>query len=104
LLGTIEHLARDGAVTALGILQAFVRNQGDAWQLSVDAVKRELDALSLLPASEVPALAEVFASYRRYAIVLGQRTAELHKAFATPTTDPAFAMEPLTLDDVRATA
>jgi maltose alpha-D-glucosyltransferase/alpha-amylase len=104
LLGSIEHVRNDGAVTALAILQAFVRNQGDAWQLSVEAVKRELDALLLLPESEMPPLADVFASYRRYATVLGLRTAELHKALATPTDDPAFAMEPLTLEDVASAA
>jgi maltose alpha-D-glucosyltransferase/alpha-amylase len=104
LLGSIEHVAADGTTTALAILQAFVRNQGDAWQLSVDAVKRELDALLLLPESEMPSLSEVFATYRRYATVLGMRTAELHKALATPTADAAFAMEPLGLDDVVAVA
>jgi maltose alpha-D-glucosyltransferase/alpha-amylase len=104
LLGSIEYVAPDGTTTALAILQAFVRNQGDAWQLSVDAVKRELDALLLLPESEMPSLAEVFATYRRYATVLGMRTAELHKALATPTADAAFAMESLALDDVVAAA
>jgi maltose alpha-D-glucosyltransferase/alpha-amylase len=31
---------------------------------------------------------------------LGSRTAEMHKALATPTADPAFQAEPLTFDDV----
>jgi maltose alpha-D-glucosyltransferase/alpha-amylase len=32
--------------------------------------------------------------------MLGQRTAELHRAFAVPTEDPAFAPEPITKDDL----
>ena len=32
-LGVVEHVAPDGAVTALGVLQRFVRNQGDAWSM-----------------------------------------------------------------------
>ena len=34
--------------------------------------------------------------------MLGQRTAELHRALATPTEDPAFAAEPITRADLKA--
>jgi maltose alpha-D-glucosyltransferase/alpha-amylase len=34
--------------------------------------------------------------------LLGQRTAEMHRAYATPTDDPAFAIEPLTEASLRA--
>jgi maltose alpha-D-glucosyltransferase/alpha-amylase len=34
------------------------------------------------------------------AALLGQRTAEMHLALATPTSDPAFAAEPFTLEDL----
>ena len=30
-LGVVEHVDPDGAVTAVAVLQRFVRNQGDAW-------------------------------------------------------------------------
>ena len=33
--------------------------------------------------------------------MLGQRTAEMHKAFAIPTEDPAFAAEPITARDLQ---
>jgi maltose alpha-D-glucosyltransferase / alpha-amylase len=103
-LGSVEHEAKDGTPMALAVLQTFVRNQGDAWSTTLDALKRELDTLALLPESEMPPLEDVFGSYLQYATILGQRTAELHRAFATPTNDPAFATEPLTLEDVRAVA
>jgi maltose alpha-D-glucosyltransferase/alpha-amylase len=103
-LGSVEHEAKDGTPMALAVLQTFVRNQGDAWTMTLDALKRELDTLALLPESEMPSLEEVFGSYLQYARILGQRTAELHRAFAMPTNDSAFATEPFTLDDVRAVA
>jgi maltose alpha-D-glucosyltransferase/alpha-amylase len=77
-----------------------VRNQGDAWRLTLDQLTRELDTFALAPESEGGGISEVFAPYRRYAEILGQRTGELHRAFATPTDDPAFAVERLTEADV----
>ncbi|MGA9266449.1 MAG: maltose alpha-D-glucosyltransferase [Rhodomicrobium sp.] len=104
LLGSVEHVAPDGTPTALAVLQRYIRNQGDAWRLSIEALKRELETLALVPESEAPPLVEVFAIYRRYAKILGRRTADLHRALATPTDDPAFTVEPLTEDDMRAAA
>ncbi|WP_375458071.1 maltose alpha-D-glucosyltransferase [uncultured Enterovirga sp.] len=100
-LGTIEYLDPQGRHVALGILQSFVRNQGDAWRLTLDRLARELDTLALSPpAEDEDALAEATASYLRYAETLGRRTGEMHVAFATPTEDAAFAAEPMTLDDI----
>ena len=104
LLGVAEHVANDGTPTALAVLQQFVRNQGDAWRFTLEALKRELDTLLLLPEIEAPRVEEAFGAYLPYARVIGRRTAELHRAFATRTDDPAFAVEPLTLADVRAVA
>jgi maltose alpha-D-glucosyltransferase/alpha-amylase len=101
-LGTIEHRSADGTVVALALLQAFVRNQGDAWRLTLDTLSRELDTLALSPPESAEALREATAPYLRYAAVLGLRTGEMHAAFATPTEDPAFAAEPLTRADVEA--
>lgn len=104
LFGSVEHISADGTPTALAVLQRFVRNQGDAWTFTLDSLRRELDTLVLLPEEDGPRVKETFASYFAYARILGRRTAELHSAFATPTEDPAFAIEPLTGDDVRAVA
>ena len=59
LLGVAEHVANDGTPTALAVLQQFVRNQGDAWRFTLEALKRELDTLLLLPESEAPKVEEV---------------------------------------------
>ncbi|MGY2052805.1 maltose alpha-D-glucosyltransferase [Methylobacterium sp. JK268] len=104
LLGTVEHVAQDGTRTALALLQAFVRNQGDAWRLMREYLRRDLDALVLAPESEAPPPEEVFGTHLRWASLLGQRTAEMHRAFATETDDPAFATEPFMAEDLAALA
>ncbi|MDB5641207.1 MAG: trehalose synthase, partial [Hyphomicrobiales bacterium] len=102
LLGTMERIDREGVPTALGILQRYVRNQGDAWGWTIDALKRGLETLSL--PGDVPERdpRDVFSDYLPYAEMLGQRTGELHIALATPTDDSAFAAEPFTQDDLLA--
>jgi maltose alpha-D-glucosyltransferase/alpha-amylase len=84
----------------LAVLQSFVANQGDAWAMTLGALKRELDTLALLPVDTAPALEEAFATYLPYAEIIGRRTAEMHLAFATPTEDAAFAAEPLGEKDI----
>jgi maltose alpha-D-glucosyltransferase/alpha-amylase len=103
-LGFAEHVAADGTPSALMIVQTFVRNQGDAWSFTLESLRRELETIALMPESEGAQLEEIFASYLRYASTLGKRTAELHRAFATPTDDPAFAAEPFAAADARAAA
>ncbi|AWN52336.1 maltose alpha-D-glucosyltransferase [Methylobacterium sp. 17Sr1-1] len=104
LLGVVEHVGPDGTATALGLLQAFVRNQGDAWTLMLEYLRRDLDAIVLVPESEAHSPEETFATHLRWAGLLGQRTAEMHKALATETADPAFAAEPFTAEDLSALA
>jgi maltose alpha-D-glucosyltransferase / alpha-amylase len=103
-LGSVEHVSADGTPTALAILQTFVRNQGDAWTLTLESVKRELENIALMPESEAGSFEEAFGGYLRYASILGKRTAEMHRAFATPTNDAAFALEPFTKEDMRTVA
>jgi maltose alpha-D-glucosyltransferase/alpha-amylase len=105
LLGAIERVAADGATTALAAAFGFVRNQGDGWVYTIEYLHRTLDALRLSASAEPPPGAaapehEPHAFYLAQARVLGQRTAELHRALATPTDDPAFAAEPITKADL----
>jgi maltose alpha-D-glucosyltransferase/alpha-amylase len=101
--GTIEYVDPEGRQVALGILQRFVRNQGDAWRLTLESLSRELDTLVFAP-PDSDGLGEAAAPYLRYAATLGRRTGEMHLAFATATDDPAFAAEPMTEADVEAAA
>ncbi len=67
LLGVVEHVGPDGTATALGLLQAFVRNQGDAWTLMLEYLRRDLDTFVLVPESEAPAPEDAFATHLRWA-------------------------------------
>ncbi|MDB5597782.1 MAG: trehalose synthase [Hyphomicrobiales bacterium] len=104
LLGTLERVEPDGVTTALCILQTFVRNQGDAWGWTVDALKRGLETLSLPGTEKEPDLRASYSDYLPYAEILGRRTAEMHVALVTPTRDPAFAVEPLSQADLLTSA
>jgi maltose alpha-D-glucosyltransferase/alpha-amylase len=106
LLGAIERTGADGETTALAAVFGFVRNQGDGWVYTTEYLHRTLDELRLRAAAEhpetAPTQAEPHGFYLEQARVLGQRTAELHRALATPTDDPAFAAEPIGAADLKA--
>jgi maltose alpha-D-glucosyltransferase/alpha-amylase len=91
-----------GERTALAIAFAFVANQGDAWNAIVETLDRRLEDLMLVGEGkeEVGEAEELYVFPLDLAIRLGERTGELHRAFATRTSDPAFASEAMTKQDV----
>jgi maltose alpha-D-glucosyltransferase/alpha-amylase len=101
LAGVVENVGNDGQVRLLGMLQAFVANQGDGWIYALEYLKRHLEQYRTTPAGDaLPANAhEAFLEMMR---VLATRTAELHLALATPSRDPAFAPQPLGRADILA--
>ncbi len=115
LAGTLEYRKSSGETITVGILQALVPNQGDAWCYTLDSLvryfegalarqttrgeSRELPDSHLLDLTEaeIPPLAqETIGSYLESARLLGQRTGELHLALASDPKDPDFSAEPLT--------
>jgi trehalose synthase-fused probable maltokinase len=64
---------------AIAVLQAFVGNRGDGWTWILRQLERGPSAHAAIDA---------------WIRKLGQRTAQLHVAFATPTDDLAFKVEP----------
>ncbi len=117
--GAIEYVRSGREPVTLAILQAFVRNQGDAWRHTLEAFdcylmrfRAEPTALEAAPMpgkpllemvhEEVPALAHEFIGlYLESAKSLGQRTAELHVALAQCRNDTDFAPEPVTSEYCR---
>jgi maltose alpha-D-glucosyltransferase / alpha-amylase len=95
--GAIEYLAADGTSTSLALLQGFVPNQGDGWSYTLDYLERYLDSL---PGAAAEPPADVHGAYLSLVHTLGTRTAELHRAFAMRTGDPAFDPEPLEAGDL----
>jgi trehalose synthase-fused probable maltokinase len=116
--GSVEY-RRPGSPTAtIGILQGFVPNRGDAWQQTLTALAGFYDRLAggkLVPPREphehgllagarwpLPArAADLLGEYRSSAALLGRRTAELHLALASDSSDPDFAAEPFSLTHQR---
>lgn len=91
LAGSVEYVDASGVASSLALLQAYVENQGDGWSFTVDYVARRIDSR---------AADETFGDYAVMVQTLGRRVAELHRALAAGT-DPAFAPEPATRDDLR---
>ncbi len=106
LLGALEWVEPDGGTTALAAAFGFVLNQGDGWSYTIDFLERELEPLVLAAASEEDGIgqgeAAVFALFEDFARRLGTRTADMHRALAVPTDDPAFAAVPIDEGDLEA--
>jgi maltose alpha-D-glucosyltransferase/alpha-amylase len=103
LAGSVEYAAADGAVSTLALLQAYVPNQGNAWNLTVEQLARQLDraATAGTPAGTPGGDEAVEAGFLAGAQTLALRTADLHAALARHSGDAAFDPEPLTAADVQ---
>ncbi|MGH8151368.1 MAG: maltose alpha-D-glucosyltransferase [Rhodanobacteraceae bacterium] len=101
LIGTLERIGADGTSTALAVLQAFMRNQGDGWTQTVDHLARRLEEAALAAQDQTTEV-KVADLYIDLLATLGRRTAELHRALAMPADDAAFAPEPATAADTNA--
>ncbi|WP_435169923.1 maltose alpha-D-glucosyltransferase [Falsirhodobacter sp. 1013] len=95
-LGEVVH-----DTTTLAAAFAFVPNRGDAWTGIIDALMLELQEQDTWSSStETQPDVAAFDFPLGIGALLGQRTAELHKALATDTDDPAFATEDLTSEQL----
>ena len=105
LLGTVERTDRAGGVTALGVLTGYVANQGDAWSYALDHLKRVFQ--ERWGGAGEPADAQIPVSDPHAYILdlmgrLGHQTAELHRALCpSGETEPGFAPEPITAEDLQ---
>jgi len=121
LAGYLEYLSETGARTALGILQGYIANEGDAWQFTLKALAEyygEAQRSGSLGASEVPhspllslcgqtlpdKARQRIGPYLDSAALLGRRTAELHLALASDQKDPDFAPQAFSEAELRALA
>jgi maltose alpha-D-glucosyltransferase/alpha-amylase len=98
LAGVLEYTGNDGQPRLLALLQAYIRNQGDGWTYSLEYLRRHLEQHRTAPATDaIPTNAHE--AYLNLIRVLAVRTAELHTALATVTSDARFDPEPLTPAD-----
>ena len=87
----LELPAQGGTATyTLCVMQSFVANQGDAWEWMLRKLAAATD-------QDDAALAQASAWLER----LGERTAQMHRAFGTASQDPDFVPEPVRDEDLR---
>jgi len=84
LVADADYVADEGSGSSALMLQRFVPNDGNAWQMMLRTAER----------AACVALAET----------LGRRTGELHDVLSSDRDDPAFAPEPYTRTDLDALA
>ncbi|HET7420331.1 MAG TPA: maltose alpha-D-glucosyltransferase [Candidatus Dormibacteraeota bacterium] len=116
LAGSLEYRRAKGEPATIAILQAYVPNQGDAWQYTLNTLAHFFTAPELagaappvMPRSLVemsrldpPEIAtKTIGGYLESARLLGKRTAELHAALSSDPTDAAFAPERISPGDQR---
>ncbi len=117
--GSLEYRPASAEPITVAILQSFVPNRGDAWAWSLAAVEDALGRALARPGIPVPPapsvrrllrlageptppdVVEWIGDYLASIRVLATRTAELHRALATASSDPAFAPEPFTAQSLR---
>ena len=93
LYGEVVRVDPDGMPNTIGLVQGFVRNQGDGWGWTLEFLERTVDELSTTQGEEEQQ-SDAFASYNVFAAAVGQRLAELHAVFSAQSDDPAFTPEP----------
>ncbi len=91
LFGEIVRVDPDGTPNTVGLVQGFVRNQGDGWGWTLDFLARAVDELATTGEGEE----DTFDAYNVFAAAIGKRLGELHAVFAAPADDPDFAPEPV---------
>ena len=112
--GALEYRSVGRPAMTMGILQAFVPNQGDAWRYTLSALNSFFEKIAHSPSgfrpklppetfAEVreleapPGLASALGEYWDSAGLLGRRTAQLHAALVSDPEDPNFRPEPISV-------
>jgi maltose alpha-D-glucosyltransferase / alpha-amylase len=99
LLGSAE-LVEDNGRSAIGVVQAFVENQGDGWTVTTGYLDRFVDEQRVRASGEHGQDGGQLAPYQRLMLQIGRRLAELHLALAAHPELPDFAPEPLRPNDI----
>ena len=100
--GAIEYRREKSEPTVVCLLQSAITSENDAWLMTLDHVgryyervlgrKADLQNQTAPPGALLDEL--IGGVYPEKAMLLGQRTAELHRALASADDDRAFAPEP----------
>ena len=95
LLGTVELIEGDRR-SAIGVVHAFVENQGDAWTVTSAYLDRFVDEQRLLAVGDdADARATSRSPYLRYMAQIGRRARRDAAGARQPRSPPDFAPEPI---------
>jgi maltose alpha-D-glucosyltransferase/alpha-amylase len=113
--GAFEYTGLGEAPATIGMMQQLVNSQGDGWSHALNEVVRYYDEVGAEPAPSTklartftelidrqptPLVAHAIGGYLENAATLGRRTAEMHVALASDSSNQAFAPEPFTKSDL----
>ncbi|MGH9308529.1 MAG: putative maltokinase, partial [Vicinamibacterales bacterium] len=113
--GAIEYRVVAEQPSTIAMMQQLVESQADGWSHATDEVGRFFENVEGRPAPAVPqpstfaeltdmtpaaGVRDIVSGYYGVAETLGRRTAEVHLALASDSSNPAFAPEPLSKDDL----
>jgi maltose alpha-D-glucosyltransferase/alpha-amylase len=93
LYGELVRVDPDGTPNTFGLVQGFVRNQGDGWTWTLDFLARSVEEVAQTGTDQGDEVSDVFVSYDVFAAAIGKRLGELHAILASPTDQPDFAPE-----------
>jgi maltose alpha-D-glucosyltransferase/alpha-amylase len=99
LLGSSE-LVEGNQHSAVGVVHAYVENQGDGWAVSAAYLDRFIDEQRVVTRDAHRAESGQLGPYRRLMAQIGRRLAELHLALAGHPELPDFAPEPTRPEDI----
>ncbi|BAU10741.1 trehalose synthase [Leptolyngbya sp. NIES-3755] len=103
IIGTLNYQVPGKAPSTIAILQEFISDAISTWDYTLDSLRTYFDSVMTAEA-EVPTIQDEIPDVAQAAIGtyllnierLGQRTAELHLAFASDHDNPDFKPEPFT--------
>ena len=99
LLGSVELVEGDQR-SALGVMHAYVENQGDGWAVTTGYLDRYIDEQRLVSVGEAPRGTQEQAPYLHFMAQIGRRLAELHVALAAAKPGD-LAPEPIGSADIK---
>jgi maltose alpha-D-glucosyltransferase / alpha-amylase len=108
--GSVEYIDNEGKNIVFGLLQEKIENQGDAWVMVMDSIGRFYERIitstkkdklpklinkAAMKFEEAPEIIQEFIGrgFFERIVRLGHRTAEMHLALASDSSNPAFTPE-----------
>ena len=110
LVGTLEYARNGSDAAAVAMLQEFVRNEGNGWEVTIDELGRYFERragrpLPTMTTDDAAVVRDAIGTYLNTAEVIGRRTGELHVAMASAGAgNDAFAPDTQPSGDVAKTA